>query len=252
MKWLSYKYWAFFPIIAIAVVVACTPVKTTRDTADASKDSKPILHIADWKDKYPDIYKSFMSGVYHSKDKDQKAHSHALLRQSAESYHTPNLYSSANGGMSCVACKSADLNTLYKEYGEDVWSMKYMDLRDRVVDYWGCYSCHENDPERTLTGASVVYRKLAGDYFKTLAPGDAACGQCHNILGGYPRRLVRIPGQNIDNLKPYRYGTDADAIMKAFLEDGDKMPADKDGVKFFYAGHPDVKYSREVPISVLV
>ena len=48
MKWLSYKYWAFLPVIAIAVVVAgCTSVKTTNDTADSSKDSIAILHIAD-------------------------------------------------------------------------------------------------------------------------------------------------------------------------------------------------------------
>jgi len=238
MKWLSYKHLTLFTLIAIVVMVAgCTSVKT-KDAANPGGNA--ILHIADWKDKYPDQYKSYMSGAGDYKEKDGLAHSHAVLRQSAEVYPR-GLYASTNAGMGCIACKSADINTLYEQYGDKVWTMKYEDLRDKVVDFYGCYSCHENNPEGTLTGASVSYRKLAGDYYKTLAPGDVACGQCHNALGGYTRRLAKIPGKNLDNLHPYRYGTDADAILKAFVEDGDKLPVDKDGVQYFYSGHPDVE-----------
>lgn len=222
------------------VVVGCAPAgQTAAEPEQAAETSQEIMHIEDWKDVYPDVYASFMSGADDVKEKDGKSHSHAVLRQSAEA--GDGLYATSDGGMGCISCKSADLNTLYDKYGEDVWGMKYEDLKEDVVDYWGCYLCHENDPGNTVTGASLSYQMLAKDYFDTLAPADAACGQCHNILGGYTRRLVSIPGQSLESLDPYRYGTDADAVIKAFLEDGDTLKVDEDGVEYFYAGHPDVE-----------
>lgn len=197
------------------------------------------MHIADWREIYPDIYKSYMSGAANFKSKDNLSHSHAILRQVSE--RSAGLWTGTNGRMGCLACKTADLIPLYEQYGDDFWAMDYMELRDDITDFWGCNLCHLEDPENTLTAASPSFKLLAGEYFDTLAPADAACGQCHSILGGYTRRLVNIPGQSLESLDPYRYGVGADGLMRAFTEDGDKLPTTKDGVEYFYAGHADVE-----------
>ncbi len=246
MKQLSFKRLLVFIFIIVFVSGAVTGCATTKtgDTSSSGGNNKALLQIADWKDKYPDVYNSYMSGMHENKDKDGLPHSHVFLRQSLEV--RPTFHAETGGGGACLVCKTADTKTLYEEYGEDFLSMSYLDFHDKVGDFFSCYICHEDNPEEKVGATSVVVRKLAGDYFDKLAPADAACGQCHNALSSYIRRVVSAPGDDLDNLRPYRYGTDADALMKAYMEDGgDKLLfEDKDGVKYFLynnAQHPEVE-----------
>lgn len=258
MNKLSYKILLLFVLMALfaAAVISCAAPAPAPAVAEAptpvpapapapapaeapAENANGILHIDDWKDKYPDIYQSYRNGFSNFKTKDNLSHSHAMLRQNSE--RSAGLWLGANGRMGCLSCKTADILPLYEQYGDALWSMDYMDFRDQITEFWGCYVCHENDPEGTLTG-TLPYKLLDTAYFDSLAPADASCGQCHNILDGYTRRLINIPGNSLENFDPYRYGIDAEGILKAFLEDGDKMSVDADGVEFFNeAGHPDVE-----------
>lgn len=217
---------------------AAAPTDALADT-EGKTSEKPTP--AEWAASYPDEYASFMSGIGDVKGKDGKLHSHASLRQKCEKTGG-GVYAATDGGAGCIACKSSAFNDLYDEYGEDLWSVSYKDIAADIDAYWDCYMCHENEPGTQVTGAIMSYRELVGDdYFNSLDPGDQACGQCHNILGGYTRRLAAVEGNDLTNLEPYRYGTDPDAIYKAFIEDGDTLKVDEDGVEYFYAGHPDVE-----------
>ena len=222
-----------------AGVAALPPDYKPTPAAVSAANNETVLRVSDLKNLYPDVYASYMAGNFAAKEKDGEPHSHAGLREAVES--GTGIYETFNGGIGCLACKTSDLNRLYEKYGQDVWGMNYVDLAPEVIDYWDCYLCHQNDPMGTVGAMSLSYQELAGAYLHTLSPGDAACGQCHSIVGGYTRRLVSLPGQSLETLDPYRYGTHADAIIKAFLEDGDTLVRDSDGVEFFYAGHPDVE-----------
>ena len=240
-----------FVAIVLVLLIAVFVSQQTPYTASLTQSYSPsptisrfaddgyVLYVSDLKDLYPDVYESYMAGLSTVKDKDGKPHSHAGLREAAE--NGEGLYRSFNGGIGCLACKTSDLNRLYLKYGPQVWDMKYEDIESEVIDYWDCYICHQNDPEHTVGAMALTYQVLAEDYLKTLSPGDASCGQCHSIIGGYTRRLVSLPGQSLETLDPYRYGTDADAIIKAFMEDGDTLVVDSENVEFFFAGHPDVE-----------
>lgn len=228
----------------VLLVAGCAqPQSKTPDenTPQANRETQEIMHIEDWKDQYPDVYESFMSGADELKDKDGKPHSHVLLKESVE--NGPATPALMTDGLGCITCKSSDLNVLYEEYGDDLWTMPYEDSKEDIIDYWGCYMCHENDPGNTVAATAFAFRTLAGDeYFNSLAPADAACGQCHNYLDNYPREIARNTGKSLETFEPYRYGTDADAIMKASLEDGDVLLTDEDGVQYFYVeGHADVE-----------
>lgn len=248
MKRLSYKYLTFLAVIAILVMaVGCTSVKTS-DTAAVSKDSgnstAEIKHIADWKDKYPDVYNSFMSSCSEAGVKaDLKYHSHALLRQSVETFGKMPIYGSTiPNGISCLQCKSPDFNTLYAQYGDEVRQLKYLDVKDQIVDFWGCYTCHENDPEGTLTFALVAPNTIAKDFLSSLAPGEAVCGQCHNGTSEYLYNIANRPGNtDLTKFDPYRYGSDADALLKAIREDHVVKPVDKDGVEAYKGTHVSVE-----------
>jgi len=205
------------------------------------------MRTYDWKYIYPDIYMSYMAGAYVTKSKDGKPHAHVLLRQNSENNGAGGVYNEKNGGIGCLACKTSDINRLYEAYGDDVWTMKYADIKDEFIKdlYWDCYICHQNDPENFTGAVSISWLVMAKDFNDTLSPSESACGQCHSIIGGYTRRLVRgestVPNQTINDLDPYRYGLDPYGLYKAFMEDGDALVVDKDGVENFWAGHPDIE-----------
>ena len=227
-----------FTLALVGTIVGCTTANNqTQNNAEPISNEQQIKHIDDWKDIYPDVYASFIDGANDKKDKDGLSHSHAVLKDTAEVADA--IFSTTSDGMGCVSCKSADLNTLYAEHGDNVWAMPYADHTDDL-EFWGCYLCHENNPSGTVMATSITYKTLAGDYVDTIAPADAACGQCHNALAAYPRRVV-FSGKALQSLDPYRYGTDADALYKAFTEDGDPLLVDEDGVESYSIGHPDVE-----------
>lgn len=242
MRRFSYKHLALFALIAVFLVVAGCNSEQTSQVSD--KGTAKIIHIEDWKDKYPDVYNSFMRSVDSATVKDDgKYHSHALMRQSVETFAKMPIYSSAIPyGISCLQCKSPDWNTLYAQHGDEARALKYLDVKDQVVDFWGCYSCHENDPEGTVTFANVTPNIVSGEFLKGLAPGEAVCGQCHNGTAEYLYNIANRPGNtDLTKFNPYRYGSDADALLKAIREDHVVKPVDADGVEAYRATHVTVE-----------
>lgn len=236
--------------IALCVLfIGCTaPANTAEeDAADGSASSgldeaQVIMHAEDWKDVYPDIYTSYMRGADTQKDKGglPLAHTHVLIRADLETALTIPPFSFSEG-RGCIACKTADSSVLYEKYGEDLFRMTYDSLKAENIDGWGCYNCHGNDPANNLGVYSAGWRLLVGDYVDSIAPGDAACGQCHNALSRYEDGYVLGSDKLLVTYKPYRYGTDADAILKAILEDGEMPLTDQDGVDYYLSVNPEVE-----------
>jgi nitrite reductase (cytochrome c-552) len=215
----------------LVICFGCTAASSEKPSQDdegnviaaegGSSSYTEIKRIADWKDVYPEIYDSYMSGRDVLKEEPSKgtdvtlrAHSHATL---AETFSLICKQYSPRGPYrtSCLNCHSTDQHRYYEEYGDDAfnmqlggWDMLYADLRDtgRDVEFWGCYQCHENDPENITRATNIMWNNAKTKTYD-FADGDAVCGQCHSI----PYT------DNVNDL--YRYGIDADSIAKAQLED---------------------------------
>lgn len=202
-----------------------TPVNTGENETTTGSKTNDLYHeikrISDWQDIYPDIYASYMSGANVIKDEPskgtdvtQRSHSHAVLDETfsliCQQYSERGPYRT-----SCLQCHSTDQHRYYAEYGDDAfntqlggWDILYTDLHEtgRDVEFWGCYQCHENDPENTLRATNIMWNNAKTQSYD-FAPGDAVCGQCHSIPFT----------DNVNDL--YRYGIDADSVAQAELED---------------------------------
>lgn len=185
-----------------------------------------IKRIEDWKEVYPEIYESYMSGADVIKDYEPskngedteavtvRSHSHAVMAEtffvSAQQYSPRGPYRT-----SCLQCHSTEQHRYFDEYGDDAFNMQlggwdyfYEDLRTtgREIEFWGCYQCHENDPENITRATNIMWNNGKMQSYD-FADNDAVCGQCHSIP----------VTDNVNDL--YRYGIDADSIGKALLED---------------------------------
>ena len=131
--------------------------------------------------------------------------------------------STLNMAARCYACKStAKFNELYDQYGNEAFGMQMdQEAMDFVGgDFWGCGSCHEdgNAPAEGATSQSIFFNTILGDDGETLSDEDKACGQCHN--GTFITGKCVDP-EYFENARPFRYGFDADSLIRAQIEDGD-------------------------------
>lgn len=235
-------------VVGLSLLLAgCISAGVSSSGEDARSDvasSAPleIKHKEDWKDAYPDVYASFMSGADELKDYvdwngEQSSHSHAsYMDKIANIDKNAQRQENGNNGMRCVACKSADIPALFEKYGDSLWNMKYSELSaaGECGDFWGCYQCHENEPGVTLKPTSVIVNTAAPDWIASYEPGTAVCAQCHNIMGRYMRSIVDQGMNTLETMpNPYRYGTDPDSLYKAQMEDGAPTTRDDDGVEYF-------------------
>ncbi len=129
----------------------------------------------------------------------------------------------------CVSCKSSDYNALYETYGDELYAFDETGMamtadeltaEEQVTleEMWDCTTCHA-DPSGDMTqvGAQIsFFNDLGRDFAASLPAGDAVCGQCHNALAAW----VVADDFSQATCDPYRYGTDADAMLKAAKEDG--------------------------------
>lgn len=203
----------------------------------------PNTSWENWWFEYPDQVDSFFDGM-DEVESDGKVHSHALLYANVT---LGNASSVATFGTACASCKATVVTDLYDEMGADAFSQPWDEYEDQI-DWWGCDLCHEDG----VPGAGLTYGAAVANVFGTtlldnVDPKVAACGQCHNFMGAtYGRGVLMEKIQSgevsVDDVDPYRYGTDPDSLMKAALEDGYEMQVDEaTGIANFQANHPEVE-----------
>ncbi len=82
-----------------------------------------------------------------------------------------------------------------------------------------------------LSPNSTYFLETSHDTFSHNDIKTLVCGQCHNQLAMY-RGVYAKPGNTFDSINPYRYGTDADALYQAAIEDGAAvMPEEATGAQ---------------------
>ena len=216
----------------------------------------PNLSWEKWYSQYPDQVDSFFDGA-DEVEGDGKVHSHALLYatvpESGDVNHSGGaVHNPAMGtGIRCFSCKSTLATQIVDEKGYAGMNEAWADYEDQI-DWWDCGLCHTDG----VPGAELAYGGATGQLFSsslldTLPAEQAVCGQCHNIVGAQYVSPFMMPdlqeklasGEvSIDDVDPYRYGIDPDAIMKAMLEDGYQMSVDEaTGIATFSSNHPEVE-----------
>ncbi len=250
-SWLIAVLAVALSIALSAALAGCTP-EAPPEVSNPPETPK-ILHIADWQDKYPEIYQSFKLGATVIKDDgSNRTHSHALhavpcTGKALTVYAVPDIYFNSVSGR-CLLCKTEDFITIYEKYGDDALQMPYVDVLPMVEDFWGCYMCHENDPENTLTAALPYWDALYQGSAVKISDEDATCGQCHNVFHAY-KAVKDLTMDKLAAIGPYKYGLGADELRRVVEE----MNMDPDenglfvsvdeptGLVTFKLQHPDVE-----------
>ena len=124
----------------------------------------------DYIKKYPNI-KTLYAGYGFSKEYfEARGHIHTL--------EDVNEIGRPKGGASCLACKTAEYEGLYQEYGDKLYSMDFDETADKLEYPITCYNCHENNPGTiniNVPHALAGFDKLDFD----IKSGTKGCAQCH-------------------------------------------------------------------------
>jgi nitrite reductase (cytochrome c-552) len=229
------KLWIGTAALLLAVLCGCAAAAGPAGPGASTSDSP--RYVGEYAALYPDEYASFAGGGTELEE-DGLVHSHASLR-----YRVETDAKLKESGLACLSCKTGDFNELYASYGMEVFNMSYPEAAGHTVEYWSCRTCHAGAAPQEGAGATLVTFTLpAARLVAELDSESAACGQCHNALCDYPRYLNGKDGRTLDELDPYRYGTDAEALRKATAEDGFAPMVDEvTGDEIPYLGHPDIE-----------
>lgn len=154
----------------------------------------------------------------------------------------PKEYDAYGFATRCYACKSEKFNDLYEEYGSDAFAMVAdKEMQDFIGhEIWGCGSCHEDglNPTSEVNSQHIYFNTVIRDDGDMLSPGELVCAQCHN---GSLTGACKDEQFFTEECAPWRYGYDADSLLKAALEDGFIGP-DEDGIIYSYSGHYDFEF----------
>lgn len=236
----------------VVLAVGCAPSKTTAQTdttATAAATTSATTTTNAWASSYPLEYYSFANGGDAADDTavigNRVSFSHATMARFMKERNEKN-----NGAIRgvCISCKSSKFNELYAENGDDVFSKNasatYADLE--TDDYWDCGCCHSDmtNPAGSVGAQLALYKTVGATLVNQMDPKTAACAQCHNNANTW---ISNIDTNSSDaaSLDPYRYGWDADGMMKAVQEDNPnakKVIDDATGVYIYTdGGHPDAE-----------
>lgn len=153
----------------------------------------------------------------------------------------PDDFASYGFSARCYSCKSVRFNDMYEQYGSEAFGMP---MDKQVMDFVGgefmsCGSCHEDadSPTSDVAPQHVFWNTVIGDDGEDLSTGEKICGQCHNQTF-FTSKCT--DDEYFKSEKPFRYGMDADALIKAQTEDGMTYP-DEDGISRVGGMHGDVE-----------
>lgn len=235
-------------LMGSCLAMGCSPKEGAASSAGSSGAS---AHQGDWKALYPLEYWSFAMGGDAADDVEvvggRPSFSHATMPQ-----YMAERIESADGTVRgvCLACKSSTFNDLYEEGGDAVFAKEGTAEFAQAVEadgYWDCGMCHADmtDPAASVGAQSTLFQQVGSTLLAELEPETAACGQCHNNANTWMSSIVSSADE-AESADPYRYGSDADGMMKAVLEDmGDAAKTVIDERTGVYVvaegGHPDVE-----------
>lgn len=242
--------------------------ETQKSTADMAEEGT----IEYWAQKYPNQYASIQTG----KMRDGVTHGHDALRSICEApvarvaigsgafeqdedghflidgfsydsesgnYIITSTGNPADSGImqSCVSCKSSRFNELYDQDPLAAFTKEYTTEAAQIVSgqYWDCALCHDGEPGKSLDSNQVYFNAMLGNNGKNLTGGEKACGQCHNSFD-YERMVTS--GDGIYSFDPYRYGFDADSLLRAALEDGLQSVDEETGIETVMVFHPELEF----------
>lgn len=263
-------------VIALALgllaLVGCQSVVTgiSQGVGDAPEVAEGTVEY--WAQKYPHQFNSIQT----NKTRDGVTHGHDALRSICEApvvrvavgsgafeqdegghflidgftydpetgqYVITPMGAPAENGIyqSCIACKSSKFNVLYETDPLKAFTEGYDTAAVETVggQYWDCATCHDGEPGQSLGSNLVYFNAMLGDRGQELTDGEKACGQCHNSFD-YERMVTA--GDDIYSFDPYRYGFDADSLLKAALEDGLQSVDEETGIETVMVFHPEMEF----------
>ena len=134
--------------------------------------------------------------------------------------------------VACGSCHMANYDEFVAEHGEQV-IMETDATYD--VEWMGCGTCHNEDLESGVHANTVYKDYFISDFGGNIPEEDAVCGQCHMI---FPGTYVAMPEYQ-GTMDLYKYGTDADGVLKAYKEaftENPAVPTEEMQALFFHVG----------------
>lgn len=218
----------------------------------ASVDNSHFIPAADWKDKFPYQYETYLKnsddsrnypgasedpeythkypalktifqGIGYSKGyAEPRGHTHAIEDVIA----TPR----AKGGANCLSCKSPQYIIDEREQGSAFYKKNFNEVAATYHEPISCYDCHGNTPGIINVQRTNIVSAMK-DYGIEISPRILSCAQCHNEYYFDKTGAVK---------NPYKYGTDPDSILKFYNEENFvDFVNPNTGIGLIKAQHPD-------------
>lgn len=266
------KYRLFIPLVVcvafFAMLIGCgkpaEPAKTSEqpqpqqeqkkeDTKKAEVDNSNFIPAADWKDKFPNQYKTYQANADESLDypgaptENDYTKAYPAIQTIYKGIGFYKYYDRPRGhvyalkdvvntgrpkaGANCLSCKSPQYIIDEKQMGNKLYKEKFDEAVQRYHEPISCYDCHGNQP-----GAFNVQRtnltSAMKDYGIKIDPRMQTCAQCHNEYYFDPETKAVKQG--------WKYGMDPDSILKFFNETNfvDFTQPDT-GIGLIKVQHPD-------------
>ena len=129
----------------------------------------------------------------------------------------------------CGSCHNADYQALLLERGPEGMLGTDRDLGVEV-EYMGCGVCHTSDLTAGVSDNTSFWQTFISEesWEKYIDQDDAVCGQCHMLEPGSVYMLPEYSG----SVDIYKYGVDADSVLRAQLEVWEENPIELTQVMF--------------------
>ncbi len=186
-----------------------------------------VMHAAEWEEKYPNQYSSWMM-TKESSEAEDYLEIYPMLRTLYEGYGFAKDYKAARGHYydvqdieatgrphplaNCWTCKTPDFTNMVNEMGIEAYQLEWTEVQKQITEGISCYNCHANTPGE-ITVTHTYWIDAVGDDFENIDAANLACGQCHNEYYFAPdTKATSIAHHDLASMAP-------DHIL-AFFNDG--------------------------------
>lgn len=186
---------------AMAVELNLSRNDVTYEAAETPEatSSDGVVSAEDWKDIYPNQYKSMLANSENSVQTDYLEEA-PYLSNIYEGYGFAIDYKSARGHSfdlddvaaterphataNCLTCKTPNFTKMVQDIGVEAYTKDFQEVFDSLNEGISCYNCHGNDigasAEKVNFEVTHIYTAEAlGDNIGEVSPQNLSCGQCH-------------------------------------------------------------------------